>query len=780
MTVDDASSATPSPALVSKDVHAPSAGEIIRTASQRPPPVVAELPEAIPTLLSFAQQVAPQSPRHRSVKLLYRVLEDIDPRADRDAREKQLVNLAHWVSSSGNSPMAETGYALIHPQAKRLALLSSAMELFPPFRARASRLLQTVLQEQSALGLLSRVGIPGDRGLFTETVDRLSRRLMPEPIDEEELTQVIARMFSNRHDDAWIEALHPALVAWFVRLVRRPSDGILGDGTRDDSNPGVSLGGQDLALGAPPSMHDARVSVPPTRSFSVFAPIRGSLLDALLLLASRASSAGLMEDIRQRSPKCALRESPFFRLPRAIDAFLATPRHDLDGAEELAEECRAIMNECRGAYTAVLGRLETHGVSVDVVYRLELIDRCLRRIELLLGMLVHQTPEELCGRAARMLAIGLRERRRDRSLFDIVRTNTRLMARKIIERAGETGEHYITTTRREYFHMLYAAGGGGVLTAGTVMLKTYFLSLKRPPFQEGLLAALNYAGSFLLMQFVGFTLATKQSSMTAAALAASIKTKDDASELVAMIARVTRSQLAAAFGNVGLVIPSVIVVDLIWKRTYGEHFFSPEKSTHFLESISAADPNTAWSAALTGVLLWSSSLAAGWLENWAVYRRLPEAIAENRIRLVVGARVTRWASRVFARNIAGIGGNISIGLLLGLTPIFGSFLGLPFDVRHITLSAGGLALSMLSLGVGPFGSHEVTAAMLGMLVIGVMNFGVSFSLALTVALRAKEVTFVQAARMFGSVIVGFVRSPVRFFLPVEKVPDRAASHAKAH
>ncbi|MFO0617749.1 MAG: hypothetical protein U0414_34465 [Polyangiaceae bacterium] len=475
-----------------------------------------------------------------------------------------------------------------------------------------------------------------------------------------------------------------------------------------------------------------------------------------------------------------MRESPFFRLPRAIDAFLATPRSDLEGAEELAQACRSIMTECRAAWSAVLDRLETHGVSVDVVYRLELIDRCLRRIDLLLGLLVPQQPEELAGKAARMLAVGLRERRRDRSLFDIVRTNTRLMARKIIERAGETGEHYITTTRREYLRMLYAAGGGGVLTAGTVMLKTYFTSLKRPPFQEGLLHSVNYAGGFMLMQILGFSLATKQSSVTAAALAGTIKKQGDASELVTMIARVTRSQLAAAFGNVALVIPSCLVVDLVWSKAYGKHFFTEEKAHHFLESISATDANTAWSAALTGVLLWSSSLAAGWLENWAVYRRLPEAIAENRIRLVVGSRVTKWASRVFARNIAGLGGNVTIGLLLGLTPIMGAFLGLPFDIRHITLSTGSLTLSMLSTGTGPFGSHEVTTAMFGILVIGAMNFGVSFTLALIVAMRAREVTFLQAARMFGSLVAGFFKSPLRFFLPVEKLPAGAPAQTKAH
>src|SRR4029450_6332476 len=81
------------------------------------------------------------------------------------------------------------------------------------------------------------------------------------------------------------------------------------------------------------------------------------------------------------------------------------------------------------------------------------------------------------------------------------------------------------------------------------------------PFVDGMLSACNYAGTFVTMQLLGFTLATKQPSMTAAALASSMHVsagQRDLSGLVTMTARITRSQLAAAAGNIGMVIPTAL------------------------------------------------------------------------------------------------------------------------------------------------------------------------------------------------------------------------------
>ena len=182
---------------------------------------------------------------------------------------------------------------------------------------------------------------------------------------------------------------------------------------------------------------------------------------------------------------------------------------------------------------------------------------------------------------------------------------------------------------------------------------------------------------------------------------------------------------------------------------------------------------------MTGCLLWASSIIAGWLENWAVYRRLPEAIAEHRVRRIVGPRVTQWAGRVFARNIAGVGGNVSVGLMLGLIPTMGQFAGIPLEVRHITLSTGTVTLAVLSLGQQALFSRELLMAVLGLVVILFLNLVVSFGCAITVALRAREVSLADALRTFAAITVGFVKKPLRFFIPVED-PNAAAPAPGAH
>ena len=404
--------------------------------------------DVLPELAAFAQAAAPQSPRHRAVRKLYEILREIDPRASAEIREQVTLRLGEWVRSRSDAPVGESGLASTRAQHKRLALLCSSLELFPFFRARVSRLVQTLLLERSALSLFARVGIPGDRGLFAETVDRLSRGLMPQPIDEEDLTELLTRMFPKPGDGAWLTDLNPALAAWFVRLVKTP---IAIEGM---SNPSLT----DVALGAPPSLPDPRLSQPLSRNFTVWAPLKAALLDGVLLLASRVSASGLTDSIRARSKKEVLRESPFFKLPRSIDAFLATSRHDLETAGGWAKECRELVAECDRACVAVHAHMEGQGVSVDMVYRLELIDRSLRRIEVLIDLVAPQAPEAAARNGARLLASLLAEKRRDRSLTDIGRTTTRLLARKIIERAGVTGEHYITVSRKDYVLMLLSAG----------------------------------------------------------------------------------------------------------------------------------------------------------------------------------------------------------------------------------------------------------------------------------------------------------------------------------
>jgi site-specific recombinase len=664
------------------------------------------LPNSAPPLPSgldsFAERLGAGAAKMRSVRELHTWLSLLAPEAPLATRVAQLGAGARWLVGSGPIPVADVRWYEEPAPTRRLRLLLDALDGDPLLRERLRATLRVTLHEASCVPLLE-WGLPNPRGVGAETADRMARRFLPTPSEPRDLGALLALVIPSAKLAPWLLTIDDALLA----RVR--------------------------------ALFEARVLEP-------------ALDEAIALAATRASALGLTAELRDRAGGDPVRSSPFYRLPRECDAL-----HD-GGAPERA---LAVVEECRAKVRSVHEHLEEHGVSVDVVYRLEVIAQNLDRLELL-ARARGGAPE-----AVRALIGELaRARLCDRSLRDIMRTNARLLARKIIERAGESGEHYITRTRKEWVGMLASAGGGGMLTAGTTALKYLVSWMHAAPFVEGFLASANYALSFLAMQLCGFTLATKQPSMTAAALAGAIKDAKRDPEalepLVTLIARICRSQLAAAIGNIVLVIPAALAFDTLYRARTGHPFLDPEHAEHSLHSLDPFHSGTLFFAALTGLLLWLSSLGAGWLENWITYRRLPDAIAEHRWGRVFGRGTMRWLSRKLKHGVSGIGGNVALGFLLGMLPVVGKFLGLPLEVRHVTLSTGSLTLALSSLGGE--GLQHALAPAFGILCIGTLNFGVSFVLALMVALRARAVEH-GGARLLWSVVRRFFTTPGAFFFP---------------
>ena len=100
-----------------------------------------------------------------------------------------------------------------------------------------------------------------------------------------------------------------------------------------------------------------------------------------------------------------------------------------------------------------------------------------------------------------------------------------------------------------------------------------------------------------------------------------------------------------------------------------------------------------------------------------------------------------------------------------MTPVIGKFFGLPLDVRHVTLSTGRAhAGGLRARADAPRSSPARCRRSLGIAIIGALNFGVSFVLALAVALRARDVEHARR-RLLRGVLARFFRSPLEFFFP---------------
>ena len=465
----------------------------------------------------------------------------------------------------------------------------------------------------------------------------------------------------------------------------------------------------------------------------------------------------------------AAREAqPFHALIRDVESLRIEVLHGLrttDRLEDAAQRLRTRLESCRSAAASVYLHFEDNGISVGLVFRLRQLRTRILRVRELLECVLSPSPNLS---AARLLSHLVQVGQERRSLRALLASNSSLLAAKVAERSAETGEHYITRTRGEYFAMVGNAAGGGAVMAFTTLLKFALHALALSAFWGGFLAGANYAISFVLIQMLHFTVATKQPAMTAPAMAAKLKEMDNiegVEEFVDKVTYLVRSQVAAVLGNVLVVFPAAMGLAWLWAWSSGAPVLDQAHALQTLGSLHLLGLSLLF-AAFTGVLLFISSIIAGWSENWFVLRRMDSAIRYNpRITAFLGAtRAQRWA-RFLRDNLSGLAANISLGFMLGLVPAFAAFFGLGLEVRHVTLSSGQIAIAAAGLGSEVLHLSAFWWALASIPLIGAINVGVSFYLAFLVALRAQNVTGVERTRIYVSLGKRLRSAPREFFLP---------------
>jgi site-specific recombinase len=218
-------------------------------------------------------------------------------------------------------------------------------------------------------------------------------------------------------------------------------------------------------------------------------------------------------------------------------------------------------------------------------------------------------------------------------------------------------------------------------------------------------------------------------------------------------------------GNLAVVIPGVLAVQAVAQLALGHGLIGPAKAEHVLHDLSLLGPTLAF-AAFTGTLLFASSLIAGWVENWFVWHRLDSALQWNPAarRWLGVARAARWA-HWWRANISGLAANVSLGFMLGVVPALATFFGLPIEVRHVTLSTGQIAAALGTLGVQALHQPAFWWCVAAIPFTGLLNVGVSFVLALRVALRSRGVQVQERGRLLRALGQRLRRHPRQFFLP---------------
>ncbi|MFS2117837.1 preprotein translocase subunit TatB, partial [Herbaspirillum frisingense] len=110
-------------------------------------------------------------------------------------------------------------------------------------------------------------------------------------------------------------------------------------------------------------------------------------------------------------------------------------------------------------------------------------------------------------------------------------------------------------------------------------------------------------------------------------------------ELIAESGQLLRSQSAGIFGNLLAVVPVTAALCALGWFALGGKSMPVETARQTLASLSLVGPTPLY-AALTGILLWLASLAAGFADNWFALRRVREVVSNHR-RLVHGLGAMR-------------------------------------------------------------------------------------------------------------------------------------------
>lgn len=655
-------------------------------------------------------------PHHRDISTL---LETLNPEAGLVERHVWLIELIDWVRGDGDSPEAAAG---------RVNLLLDVLDARPHTAEKLQAWWRALLHTVDGSTLLSDYGFASRNAFVSELVDRLHHKLLPATPETVDASELFGQVLDGDQDAQWIAALPDATLQRLTQLLSMPAGGHLAS-----QHPGLTHW-------------------------------QGMLLEAMTYCTSQIRSAGFSPEIRLRMSSPARDASPFHNLSSDLDAVRDAWLAGQD-TQLAVQHFRSQLDACRHAAASVYTHLDAHGISVDLVFRLRQLRERVLRVRALLDCLLDGESHRASARLLSHLASVSREQR---SIGALVASNSSLLAAKVAERSSETGEHYITRTRAEYREMLGNAAGGGALTALTTAMKFGIMALGLSAFWSGFWSGASYALSFVAIQLLHFTLATKQPAMTAPAMAAKLKDISDAQALGAFVDEVThlvRSQVAAVLGNVIVVFPVAIALSLAMRYTLGHDMITEDRAVYVLHSLTLLGPCLLF-AAFTGVLLFASSILAGWVENWFVLHRLDSAIRFNpRITAWLGAaRADRWA--LFMRqNISGLAANISLGFMLGLVPPILAFLGPALDVRHVTLSTGQLGAACAALGWEVVKNPALWWAAASIPFIGMLNVGVSFYLAFRVALQAHNVSGVGRSRIQAAIRARLRQAPGSFFWP---------------
>jgi len=593
-----------------------------------------------------------------------------------------------------------------------LRTLIALLEQNPVYIAALRDHLVALFADKKATHLLTEAGLLPYRAFGAEFRRRVAFKLLPPELDPSRLRDWIDALITSR-DRAWIHAADPALWVRLCDLLELR---------------------QVFRRGEP-----------------------GVLTDAISSLSHRIAAGGLDAELLRIDPALEEYDSPFLALHHEVDTWLRGEAEDTRQIDVLLEQCDEALDRVRR-------HSETLGTSIELTQHSNRLSQQMARMRSLIALTDPATdePHALLARLFVELIDACDERY---GVGSLVRDTTGRLALQITQFASQTGEHYVAEGWDALKKMFWAASGGGVIIAGMALLKIHVVALHLAPLREALLVSLNYALGFVLIYLLHLTVATKQPAMTASLFArtlSNVRSQSAQQKLLNEFAvRVWRSQATAILGNMLFAFATAVLLVLALDAA-GHVVVTPDKAVQLLAELNPFSGTTLFYAAMAGVGLFLAGIVSGYYDNQSVYRRIPERL--QRLSLppqLLGARLWGVIVEYLRHHWGGVMGNLFFGFYLGLVSAFGSLAGLPLDIRHIAFSAANLGYAWQAFG-WQLPLPVVLASIFGVVLIGLVNLTVSFSLTFYLALRATRTSRRDSGHLLRRGLEAILTAPFRW------------------
>ncbi len=342
------------------------------------------------------------------------------------------------------------------------------------------------------------------------------------------------------------------------------------------------------------------------------------------------------------------------------------------------------------------------------------------------------------------------------SIRRFITRHTDLIALEIVEHNANKGGKYIAESKKEFRSFFWRALLGGGIISVFALFKILIDNLRLDEFEIALLYSINYAACFVFVKQVGGIIATKQPAVTASALAKGFDVKDNlqidsVQKITVLVRKVARSQFIAMVGNFLMAILFAGLITLVLDLIGITGIIKADKPAYLI-SKTVPSYSLIFYAIIAGVFLALAGLISGFIDNKILASRIAYRIAKSKCFFGSGNLIKKKGGEII--------GNISLGFFLGCAFLLSFILPFSVDIRHIAFSSANVGYSIMSQD---FSYNIIFLAILGVLLIGLINFIVSFSITLFLALKSRGASFKIFPKLIMSVLKDWIRNPLGYY-----------------